>query len=82
MVEVFNTNVRTEEQANLLLDQLRRKYQTCKINFDLEDCDNILRVECHIGHIDVKGILVMLENFGFSAAILSDIPVSTAGINL
>ena len=81
MIEVFNTNVRTEEQANLLLEQFQKEYQTYKINFDLEDCDNILRVECHNGHIDVNGILGIVKEFGFSAAILPDIPVSKSDID-
>jgi hypothetical protein len=43
-VEVFKTNVGNQRTANhlkLLLERL----PACKINFDLEDCDNILRIK-------------------------------------
>ena len=45
MVEVFKTNVRGKRQARALLDILSERFPLFRINFDLEDCDNILRVE-------------------------------------
>ncbi len=45
MVEVFRTNVRRKRQAKVLLDILSKQFPLLHINFDLEDCDNILRVE-------------------------------------
>ena len=45
MVEVFRTNVRHKRQAKLLLNILSRQFPLFRINFDLEDCDKILRVE-------------------------------------
>jgi len=44
-VEVFKTNVRQKRQARVLLNILARQFPGLRINFDLEDCDNILRVE-------------------------------------
>ena len=51
MIEVFSTNVLESTQASELVSLLQHYYPLSKINFDLEDCDNILRVEgediCH-----------------------------------
>lgn len=45
MVEVFKTNVTDKDHATKLVEILYRKLPGCKINFDLDDCDNVLRVE-------------------------------------
>ena len=45
MIEVFKTNVRTKKQAGKILARLSIQYPKAKINFDLSDCDKILRVE-------------------------------------
>lgn len=45
MVEVFKTDVRQPRQAKLLLGILQKRFPLLRINFDLEDCDKILRVE-------------------------------------
>ena len=45
MVEIFKTNVVEVDRSNLLLQRLLSHFPSDKINFDLEDCDKILRVE-------------------------------------
>lgn len=45
MVELFKTNVKSENQARLMLDILSKKFPQCRINFDPSDCDEMLRVE-------------------------------------
>lgn len=45
MVEVFKTNVQEHELAKQLTAELLSHFPQCKINFDLQDCDRILRVE-------------------------------------
>jgi len=45
MVEVFKTNVQCTKEAGQLLQKLAVHFPAYKINFDLTDCDNILRVE-------------------------------------
>lgn len=45
MIEVFKTNVAEVDRSNLLLQRLLSHFPGNKINFDLEDCDKILRVE-------------------------------------
>lgn len=45
MVEVFKTNVDEEHTSKVLLQKLLEHFPENKMNFDLEDCDKILRVE-------------------------------------
>ena len=45
MVEVFKTNVQKKAQSKMLLCILSEAFPSFKINFDLSDCDKVLRVE-------------------------------------
>lgn len=45
MVEVFKTNVEDKDLAEMIIKILSRELPECRINFDLDDCDRILRVE-------------------------------------
>ena len=45
MVEVFKTNIQNGRQATVILEKLAQLFPKCRINFDLTDCDKILRVE-------------------------------------
>lgn len=47
VVEVFKTNVRSKRMANIIVADLARVCPGAKINFDLDDCDKILRIECN-----------------------------------
>lgn len=44
-VEIFKTNVNDQEQAKKVVGLLYRKFPDCRINFDLYDCDKVLRIE-------------------------------------
>ena len=74
MVEVFSTNVESYEQAAFLLYQLGLIFPEYEINFDLEDCDNILRVKSGLDTIDVIQIIALLNDLGFVAQVLPDTP--------
>lgn len=45
MVEVFKTNIQEIGLSELLIRQLLDHFPDSRINFDLDDCDKILRVE-------------------------------------
>ncbi|WCT12675.1 hypothetical protein [Mucilaginibacter jinjuensis] len=45
MVEVFKTNVKYQSQAQGLLTLLRQYFPKSRANFDLDDCDKILRIQ-------------------------------------
>lgn len=72
MIEVFKTNVQDHNHANMLVDQIHKTFTDYKANFDLHDCDNILRVKCTNGLIQPSLLINLLENYGFQAEILPD----------
>jgi len=45
MIEIFKTNVDNERQAERLLALLNQHFPSTEINFDLDDCDRILKVK-------------------------------------
>lgn len=45
MVEVFRTDVAEQSQGERLVSALMERFPDFKVNFDLEDCDRILRIE-------------------------------------
>ncbi len=63
MILVFKTSVRTSRDINILKAYLCAISPQIKWNFDLEDVDNILRIECD-EDISLK-IIKLLENKGF-----------------
>ena len=58
-VEVFKTNVLETSQAEELIETLLFHLPDCTINFDLDDCDKILRVK---GYKYSPGYIVQLLN--------------------
>ena len=70
-VEVFKTNVVDPEQAKLLVDQIERSFANCKVNFDLDDCDRILRIEFE-EKIQSVLLIELLKNVGYTAEVLPD----------
>lgn len=72
LVEVFKTNVEQETQAAKLLAALVDYFPAYKINFDLQDCDKILRVESRDGTIDNSRIIEAIGDFGYAIEELPD----------
>ncbi|RKD14279.1 hypothetical protein BCY91_07260 [Pelobium manganitolerans] len=70
MVEVYRTNVEQSEHANALLLQFNKLFPCYEVNFDLDDCDRILRVESNSTAIEVQEIISVLQDYGFSAEVL------------
>ena len=44
MIEVFKTNVENAEHSDLLVRELLYYFPGGNINFDLDDCDRVLRI--------------------------------------
>ena len=72
MVEDFKTNVSESDQARWLLDEINKRFQSYTANFDLDDCDHILRIETLTGSVDVLALVKLMEHSGFQAELLSD----------
>lgn len=65
MVEVFKTDVYEPERSIIIIQKLLEYFPDNKINFDLEDCDKILRVEG--SNILPEKIMQMLNEEGHFA---------------
>jgi len=59
MIEVFKTNIVYAGQETPILKKLGTLLPHHKINFDLEDCDKILRIEGE--HFDLKAVVEVLR---------------------
>ena len=68
MVEVFKTDVQKKTQSKILLGVLTEAFTSTKINFDLSDCDKVLRVEGD--DLKISSIMLLVEENGFKCEIL------------
>ena len=72
MVEVFKTNIRNKKIAHSLVVQIGSNFPAYKANFDLDDCDNILRIATVDKAIEASSIIKIVTGFGFKAEVLQD----------
>ena len=56
----------------MLVQEIHKAFSEYMANFDLQDCDRILRVKCRKGTIRACAVIDLLKNFGFSAEVLPD----------
>ena len=70
MVEVFKTNIQDAQLADFIIGELNKHLPNAIINFDLSDCDNILRIE-HPENV-IENVLHVFEHLGHSCEILVD----------
>jgi hypothetical protein len=68
MIEVFKTNVENAGDANNIVQMLLQHFPGSRINFDLQDCDKILRVEGK--DFCIETILTFMNESGFHCSIL------------
>ena len=68
MVEAFKTNVQKKVQSKMLLCILSEAFPSFKINFDLSDCDKVLRVEGD--NMEALRIMILVKEYGFKCEIL------------
>ena len=72
MVEVFKTNVQNSVHAKMLIDAIHATFQNYTANFDLEDCDRILRVKSSRNFVEAFRVLELLKRYGFDGEVLAD----------
>lgn len=70
MVEVFKTDINNKTTAKAIIKTLKQSFPTSNFNFDLNDCDKILRTESR--HNINKKIIEVLTNQGFSCEVLEE----------
>jgi hypothetical protein len=68
IVEVFKTNVKEVKLSELLIQQVLNHFPDSLVNFDMEDCDKILRVEA--AAVVPEKIIAILNANGYSCEVL------------
>ncbi|MEO6177475.1 MAG: hypothetical protein ABIP27_20145 [Flavobacterium circumlabens] len=69
MIEVFKTDVQETEQSKMIVMNLLEHFPDSVINFDLEDCDKILRI--HAVSISNRTIIALLNSYGYHCEVLA-----------
>ena len=77
MVEVFKTNIRTRAHALAIGSCLQDVFKGYLINFDLDDCDRIMRIRSLYSEVDNERVCRIVLAMGFEASVLSDDPAPT-----
>ncbi|HWZ35846.1 MAG TPA: hypothetical protein VNW51_06775 [Mucilaginibacter sp.] len=67
-VEVFKTNVNEIETSERLIQQVLDHFPHSRVNFDMEDCDRILRVEANT--VVPEKIIEILASHGYFCEVL------------
>ncbi len=70
MIYVFKTSVKLKKEVRGLKPHLNELLRQAKWNFDLEDCDKILRIDSETEIC--KTIIKLLQDKGFDCEELSD----------
>lgn len=73
MISVFKTNVTNRKEMETLKPLLDAHLEIAKWNFDLEDCDNILRIDS-INEITECTVKILRDN-GFECEELEGSPI-------
>jgi len=68
MVEIFKTDVYDVMQAEQIVSLLNQHFPAFMINFDLHDCDKILRVKGE--SIPVNEIVDIVSSNGYHCSVL------------
>lgn len=68
MIEIFVTDITSQEIAGLIFEHLHAIWPDARIVFDLEDCDKILKIEN--SEIDSEGVIHLVAKHGYQCEIL------------
>ena len=77
-IEVFKTNVSNKDYANFLLRIIEHVFTGYEANFDLDDCDRILRIKSASDVINNNGVIQLMKDFHVEAEVLGDEPAEVA----
>jgi tRNA G26 N,N-dimethylase Trm1 len=64
LIEIFKTNVTDKQASKKVLHLLENSYPHLKINFDLDDCDKVLRIQG--SYFSPNLIIELLLKMGYS----------------
>lgn len=72
MIEVFATNISQRKDADVILAKIHSAFPGYQANFDLEDCDRILRIHSSETLICPTTITSLIKQLGYEASVLPD----------
>ncbi|MBU3024741.1 hypothetical protein Q4603_18755 [Zobellia galactanivorans] len=72
MIEVYKTNILKKKQVKGIKKQIKNKFPNYCVDFDIEDCDHILRIETFNEALDNDVIINIVQELGFDIDILTD----------
>jgi hypothetical protein len=72
MIEIFRTNITRQKDAERILNKIHSAFPGFEANFDLEDCDHILRIKSRETLICQSTINMLIETLGFFSEVLPD----------
>lgn len=70
-IAVYKTDVNNHEIAASIRSAIQHQNKNYDVSFDLDDCDNVLRVENPEGLIDEFALRSILESYGYHIEQLS-----------
>jgi hypothetical protein len=72
MVEIFRTNVKSKRLAGKVLKALQSHLPAFNFNFDLEDCDRILRVQSNGAPVECPKIIRIVKGHFIEISLFED----------
>ena len=69
-VGVFKTGIEDSCTARTMEQKLLKYFPDYRIDFDLQDCDNVLRIEAPEGTIDSDRVIELVSGAGYNIEIL------------
>jgi hypothetical protein len=72
VIEIFKTNVNSKRQANRVLKSLYTHLPAYFVNFDLDDCDRILRVQSKNLPVDTIKVIQIVKDHSVEINLLED----------
>lgn len=63
-IKVYKSDIDDREKARLITRDIQKKFESYKVNIDLEDCDKVLRVESLNGSIDESALEGIFKRYG------------------
>lgn len=73
MIEIFRTNIIRQKDANKILTKIHSAFPGYEANFDLGDCDHILRIKSRETMICQATIISLIGSLGFFSEVLPDV---------
>ena len=72
MVEIFRTNVKSKRLAGKVLKSLQLNLPAFYFNFDLDDCDRILRVQTNDCPVECVKIIQIVKGYAIDISLFED----------